>query len=73
MTFTCWDSTEPIRCDVCDVYVGCEVWVVGLLRLVLLLASWSAISLPKILVSALTNFVLLCCVWSIESGGLWLR
>ena len=27
--FACWDSIEPIRCDVGDVYVGCGDWYVA--------------------------------------------
>ena len=53
----------------CNVYVGVGV---GLLRVVPSFVTWFAISLPKIMVSALT-FVLLYCVWSIKFGGLWLR
>ena len=30
MMSTCWDSVEPVRYIVCDVYVGCGVWGVGL-------------------------------------------
>ena len=36
MMFACWDSVEPIRCDVGDVYVGCGI---GLLQVVLVFGS----------------------------------
>jgi hypothetical protein len=56
-----WDSIEPVRFGVCDMFAGCEGWlIVG----GLLVDMWFCC--PKyVLVCALT-FVLLCCVWSIE-------
>ena len=45
MVFACWDSVEPIRYGVCNVYVG-----VGLLWVVPLLASWYTILWSNILV-----------------------
>ena len=53
--FACWDSIDPIRFGVCDVYVGCGGWFVAVVPW---FASWSAILLPKIPLCALifSNF-----------------
>ena len=57
--FPCWDFVEPIRYGVCDVYVG---WGSVCCQWFLHFASCYAISLPEILMCALTSCIVMLCL-----------
>ena len=57
--YTSWDSVEPIRYGVCNVFGGVGA---GLLQVVPSFASWFEISLLEIPVCALTFCVVMLCL-----------
>jgi hypothetical protein len=66
MMFACWDSIEPIRYGVCDVYVGCGDWFATCESFV---ASWCEISLPEIPMCALTFCIVMLCLVNLVDYG----
>ena len=67
MAFACWDFVEPIRYGVCNVYVG--VWGLVCCGWFLCLLVGMRFCSPRFRY-VLEIVVRLCCVWSIEFGGL---
>ena len=64
--FAYWNSIEPIRYGVCNVYVGCGDWFVAGESFV---ASWYEISLHEIPMCALTFCIVMLCLFNLVDYG----